>query len=477
MQMENTMSLVIYNTMTRKKEKFIPLQPGEVKIYTCGPTVYNYVHIGNLRAFLFEDILVRYLRYLKYKVIHVMNLTDVDDKTIRNSIKENMSLKEFTNKYSEAFFEDIKTLGILPASVYPRATEHVDGMADIIKTLMDKGYAYKAEDNSIYFSISKFNSYGKLAHLDFNGMEAGRSGRVNSDEYDKDNVSDFVLWKSYDDDDGEVYWDNYAHLGIPKGRPGWHIECSAMSREYLGETFDIHTGGIDNCFPHHENEIAQSEAAHSKEYVKYWMHCAFLNIDNEKMAKSAGNFYTLRDLLKLSYKPQAIRYALISAHYRMPLNFSLTLLDQSAASIKRVRDFVTRMQYVKYSVPENQQLTQIISHSYSKFESAMNDDLNTSEAFAALFELMKEYNLAGENIGARNAADAIDFIHAVNSVFNVFQFETASLDNEIETLIAERQKARAEKDFKKSDEIRDKLLAMNIELKDTKDGVVWSYKS
>lgn len=470
------MALKIFNTMTRKKEDFKELEDGIVTIYTCGPTVYNYVHIGNLRAFLFEDILVRYLRYKGYYVRHVMNITDVDDKTIRDSKKENLSLKEFTTKYSKAFFEDIKTLGVLPASFYPRATDNVKEMVDIIKTLMKNEYAYKAEDGSIYFSISKFKNYGKLSNLDIKGLEAGRSGRINSDEYEKDNISDFVLWKSYTEKDGDVYWDEYEDIGIPKGRPGWHIECSAMSMKYLGKSFDIHTGGIDNCFPHHENEIAQSECATNEKYVNYWMHCAFLNIDNEKMAKSAGNFYTLRDLLEKGYAPEAIRYALISAHYRMPLNFSDDLIKQSASAIRRIKDFLNRMEKIDYDKDEDNDLAILVDDAYIKFEKAMDDDLNISEAFAVLFNVIKEFNKNEDKIGARNAIDVINFIKDVDYVFNViFEFtpQNDKIDTDIEKLIEQRNEAKKNKDYAKADEIRDKLLEMGIGLKDTKDGVEW----
>jgi len=380
------MPLYLYNTLTRQKEEFVPINKNEVGVYTCGPTVYNFVHIGNLRTFLFEDILVRYLRYKGYRVKHIMNITDVDDKTIRNSQKENVSLKEFTDRYANAFFEDIKTLSISPASHYPRATDplYISEMVLLVKKLLEKGYAYKSE-GSVYFSIKKFKDYGKLAHLDMDGLSAGASGRVSSDEYDKENVSDFVLWKAYNENDGDVFWE--TELG--KGRPGWHLECSAMSIKNLGETFDIHTGGIDNCFPHHENEIAQSESATDKKFVKYWMHSAFLNIDNEKMAKSAGNFFTLRDLIAQGLKPDAIRYALISAHYRMPLNFSNDLLNQSSSAIRRVKDFMSRMGKVKYDADENEELSKLVDRAFLDFEIAMDDDLNISQALAVLFEIIK----------------------------------------------------------------------------------------
>ncbi|RMF88331.1 MAG: cysteine--tRNA ligase, partial [Nitrospinota bacterium] len=309
--------LKFYNSLTRRKEEFHPIEPGRVRMYTCGPTVYDYAHIGNFRAYIFEDILRRYLKYKGYQVTQVMNITDVDDKTIRESRRRGMSLKEFTSFYVQAFFEDLETLNIERAEYYPAATEHIDQMVALIKRLIENGHTYEV-DGSIYFRISTFPAYGRLAGLDAVQLQGGASGRVDADEYGKEDVRDFVLWKAWREEDGDVFWE--TELG--KGRPGWHIECSAMSMHYLGEHFDIHTGGIDNLFPHHENEIAQSEAATKKPFVNYWLHCQHLLVNNAKMSKSLGNFYTLRDLLERGYKPKAIRYALLSTHYRQQHNFT-----------------------------------------------------------------------------------------------------------------------------------------------------------
>ncbi|HEO66240.1 MAG TPA: cysteine--tRNA ligase, partial [Spirochaetes bacterium] len=325
------MSLRFFNTLTRKKEDFVPINEREVSIYTCGPTVYNYIHIGNLRTFLFEDILVRYLKYKGYEVHQIMNLTDVDDKTIRNSIQQNVSLNDYTQKFKEAFFKDIQTLNITPAEKYPCATDHIDEMITLIHQLEENGMAYRSE-GSIYFSINKFNEYGKLAHLDRDNLKAGASGRVSNDEYEKENIGDFVLWKAYTPEDGDVYWDT----SLGKGRPGWHIECSAMSMKYLGETFDIHTGGVDNIFPHHENEIAQSEGVTEKPFVHYWLHSEFLNISGEKSSKSKGNVIYLQDLLDKGFSKEVIRFSLIQSHYRSKVNYSEDILGQAKSTLEGI---------------------------------------------------------------------------------------------------------------------------------------------
>ena len=326
-----------FNTLGRELQEFTPIQPGKVRMYTCGPTVYNYAHIGNFRAYLFEDVLRRTLEYFGNQVTQVMNLTDVDDKTIRDSKAAGLKLQDFTRKYKDAFFDDLKTLRIEPAEHYPEATGHIQEMQRMIDILFKKGIAYQSDDGSVYFSIDKFPEYGKLARIDREQQRAGV--RINSDEYEKDSVADFALWKAWSEPDGEVKWPS----PWGDGRPGWHLECSAMSMKYLGKTFDIHTGGVDNMFPHHEDEIAQSEAANGCKFVNYWLHCEHLTVDNKKMSKSLGNFYTLRDLLAKGYTGAEVRWALIGTHYRSKLNFSFGLLDQSRNTLRKFSDFFRRL--------------------------------------------------------------------------------------------------------------------------------------
>ncbi len=462
------MALRFYNTLTRKKEEFKPIRDNEVSLYTCGPTVYNYVHIGNLRTFLFEDILVRYLKYKQYHVRQIMNLTDVDDKTIRGSRQQGMSLKEFTQKYSQAFFDDIKTLNITPAEKYPCATDYINEMVEIIQKLEEKGFTYESE-GSVYFSISKFKEYGKLANLDRDNLKAGASGRISTDEYEKENVSDFVLWKAHTEEDGDVWW----QTPLGKGRPGWHIECSAMSMKYLGETFDIHTGGVDNMFPHHENEIAQSEASTGKPFVNYWLHSEFLNLKGEKSSKSKGNVIYLNDLLNKGFSKEVIRFSLIQYHYRSKINYSDEVLEQSRATLETLNHFTQRCQQVTKEQSPDSKVKQIIAQGLKKFEEAMDDDLNISAALAAVFEAIKEINIDFDQVGQKDAEDLIDFMKRIDEILAVLKFGEAILEEEISKLIEERNQARKNKDFKKSDAIRDSLKEKGIQLEDTPDGVIW----
>ena len=332
------MQLKFYNSLARRVEPFEPLVPGKAGLYTCGPTVYNFAHIGNFRAYVFEDVLHRTLEYAGYALTHVMNLTDVDDKTIRGSRAAGVPLRDYTQTYKDAFFEDLRTLSVEPATVYPAATDHIPEMIALISRLVEKGVAYRAADGCVYFSVAKFPAYGRLAHLDFSGMRSGV--RISNDEYAKDAVGDFALWKAWDEADGPVKWDS----PWGPGRPGWHIECSAMSMKYLGESFDLHTGGIDNLFPHHENEIAQAEAATGRPFVRCWMHCAHLRVDGEKMSKSLGNFYTLRDLLAKGWTGREIRYVLVAGHYRQPLNFAFDALAAARTALSRIDEFTVRME-------------------------------------------------------------------------------------------------------------------------------------
>jgi len=462
------MSLKLYNTLTRKKEEFKPIGAGHVGIYSCGPTVYNFAHIGNFRAMIFADLVRRYIKYKGYNLTHVMNITDVDDKTIRDSKKEGITLKEFTERYTKYFFEDLKTLNIEKVDIYPRATEHIKEMINLIKKLLEKGYAYKADD-AIYYNIKKFNEYGKLSHLKIDELKAG--ARVANDEYDKDNAHDFALWKFWDENDGNVFWE--TELG--KGRPGWHIECSAMSMKYLGETFDIHTGGVDLIFPHHENEIAQSEAATGKPFVNYWLHNEHLLVDNKKMSKSIGNFYTLRDLLKKGYNPRSIRYVLIATHYRQKMNFSFDGLEAADSAIKRLDEFMTKLNNFK-GTNHNPKVAEIIEKTKNDFENAMDDDFNISIALSAVFDFVKNINtfLMNNKMSKEDAQKAIKLMKGFDSVIGILKDEKKQeISEEIKQLIEKRQEARKNNDYKLADKIRDELKDKGIVLKDTKDGVRW----
>ncbi len=463
------MSLYLYNTLTRKKEIFIPIKQNEVSLYTCGPTVYNYVHIGNLRTFLFEDILVRYFKYKGYKVRQIMNLTDVDDKTIKNSIVHGLSLNDYTEIYKQAFFKDIEILNITPAEKYPSATDHISEMVKMITELEKKGLAYRS-DGSIYFKINTFKDYGKLAHIDQENLRTGASGRVSSDEYEKENINDFVLWKAHTKDDGEVFWET----SLGKGRPGWHIECSAMSMKYLGETFDIHTGGVDNIFPHHENEIAQSEGFTGKRFVNYWLHSEFLNIKGEKSSKSKGNVIYLKDLLEEGFSKEAIRFSLIQYHYRSKVNFSSDIILQSSATLDNLNHFINRCQQItKEHSDIHEQVQLILNKGLKGFEDSMDDDLNISSGLGSIFEAVNELNKIFDQLGKGDGHSIIDFLKQIDQVLGVLNFNQTILEEDIKKYIDERNVARKEKDFKKADQIRDYLKDMGILLEDTKEGVVW----
>ncbi|MBI2134236.1 cysteine--tRNA ligase [Candidatus Woesearchaeota archaeon] len=459
------MALKLYNTLTRKKELFKPIKEKTVSLYTCGPTVYNFAHLGNFRAYIFGDILKRYLEYKGYKVKHVMNLTDVDDKTISNSQKEGIPLNEFTSRYEKYFFDDIKTLNIKPAGFYPRATEHIKEMVGITKKLLRKGIAYKTADG-IYFAISKFKGYGKLAGLEKAQLKTG--ARVSKDEYDKENVQDFALWKFWDEKDGDVAWETE----IGRGRPGWHIECSAMSTKYLGQPFDMHTGGIDLVFPHHENEIAQSEGAEGKKFVNYWMHCAHLIVEGRKMSKSLRNFYTLRDVIEKGHSARAVRYLLLSTHYRQQLNFTFEELEAATKTVEGIIDFIDRL---KEADGKNHDTSQIIKKATTEFENAMDDDLNISEGLASVFWLIKECNklLAESKIGKQEAKKIMAAMRRFDKVMGVMEGKEEKIGSEIEELIREREEARKRKDWKEADRIRDLLKQKNIILEDTGKGARW----
>ncbi len=463
------MALRIRNTFARKKEEFHPIEPGKVRMYTCGPTVYQYAHIGNFRTYMFEDLLRRYLKYKGYEVVQVMNLTDVDDKTIRDSRAAGVSLDEHTAQYIETFFEDLDTLHIERAEVYPRATEHIPEMVEIIKKLVQNGMAYEIDGN-YYYKISTFSDYGKLSNLDLDGLKAG--ARVATDEYEKDSVSDFALWKAWDPDDGDVFWE--TELG--KGRPGWHIECSAMSTKYLGNHFDIHTGGVDNVFPHHENEIAQSEGATGEKFVNYWLHSEHLIVEGRKMSKSFGNYYTLQDLLEKGYSGLAVRYLLIATHYRQQLNFTFKGLDATANALERYNDFISNL--TDYSGGNSDgTANDLIANARKGFEEALDDDLNISAALGVVFDFIRDVNrLKAENkLSAQERDKALEVTQRFDTVLN-FTYKQEAIDTEIEALIKQRTETRKNKDFALADKIRDDLLEKGIILEDTPQGVKWKRK-
>ncbi len=465
------MELTFFNTLDRRQETFKPIKSGCVDMYTCGPTVYNFAHIGNFRAYMFEDILRRTLELFGYKVTQVMNLTDVDDKTIRDSQASNLDLDTFTAKYKKSFFEDLNTLNIEPAEFYPAATDHIQEMIQLIQTLFDKGFAYRADDNCVYFSIDKFPEYGKLAKIDRENQISGV--RVKNDEYAKDSVADFALWKARDEADGDVWWDS----PWGQGRPGWHIECSAMSMKYLGDSFDIHTGGIDNMFPHHEDEIAQSEAATGKKWVNYWLHCAHLMVEGDKMSKSLGNFYTLRDLLDRGFTGREIRMVLLSTHYRKKLNFTFEGLEQSRDLLRRVDELVLRLQSANGK--SSDEVAKLLELSEKTFMEGMADDLNISGAIAALFELLKGANrLLDAGCIDRAGGDAIltlmrkfDLIFGALDVDNVSERVAENvIPEEVIALAEERSEVRKAKDFAASDRLRDEIKALGFIIEDAPGG-------
>ena len=466
--MEN---IYFFNTLTRRKEKFVPLEKGKVKMYTCGPTVYDFAHIGNFRAFVFEDLLRRWLEYCGYKVIHVMNITDVDDKTIAAARKKGISLREYTEHYTQAFFEDITALNIEKAHYYPRATEHIPEMVALIKKLLEKGYAYRGEDGSIYYAISKFKDYGKLSKIRVKELKPG--ARVKVDEYGKEEAHDFALWKAWDEEDGDVFWE--TELG--KGRPGWHIECSAMSMKYLGETFDIHCGGVDNIFPHHENEIAQSEAATGKQFVRYWLHNEYLLVEGRKMSKRFGNYYTLRDLLAKGYDPKAIRYLLMSTHYRQQLNFTFEGLEAAKNAVDRLTNFVYRLLDAD-GEGCGEKIGSLMENVQKRFEEAMCDDLNIAVALAAIFNFVREVNklMDDDKLSRGEAEQVYELMMRFDKVLGVIgevKKEEEKLPKEAEELIRKREEARKARDWETADKIRERLKAMGVIVEDTPQGVKW----
>ena len=459
------MAVRFFNTLSRKKEEFVPLDPPKVGLYTCGPTVYNFAHIGNFRAYAAQDILKRHLKYRGYDVTHVMNLTDVEDKIIRTCRETGESRAELTGRYIQAFHEDLTALGIEPADVFPAATDHIDEIVDLVLRLREKGHTYEHK-GSTYFRLSSCPNYGQLSHFDVDQLQTGASGRVDADEYGTEDARDFVLWKAYEEEDGDVYWE--TELG--KGRPGWHVECSAMSMKYLGDTFDIHGGGEDLVFPHHENEIAQSSCATGKPFVKYWLHNAYLIVEGKKMSKSLGNFFTLRDLLDKGHDPLAIRWVLVATHYRMPNNFSFDALEAANQSLRRIRDFRLRLQDVHGdgSAAESE-----INTCEEAFGTALDDDLNVSAALASVFDFIRDVNKLVDDgtlseEGARNAEALLDRLDAVVGLFGGPAGDEAP--QAVLDLVNERQQARRDKDFARADAIRDQLAEDGWVIEDTPDG-------
>ena len=458
------MALRFFNTYSRKLEDFIPCDAAsrKIDIYTCGPTVYSRAHIGNFRAYIFEDLLQRHLEARGFKVHRVMNITDVDDKTIRGAREAGASLTKFTQQFKDAFFEDAEKLRIKRADEYPAATDqrYIDKMIAMISALISKGLAYQADDKSVYFRINKFPNYGKLAH--FNLDELQSTGRVKHDEYDKEHIGDFALWKAWDEDDGDVKWDS----PWGPGRPGWHIECSAMATTLLGDQIDIHCGGGDNIFPHHEAEIAQSEGVTGKKFVRYWLHCAHLLVDGQKMSKSLGNFYTIPDVLTKGYTGREIRYALIRVNYRTQLNFTWDGMKEARESLGRIDDWLERLR----DVAEKENIQRPTPNAPG-FEEALDDDLNISAALGLLFETIRETNRAMDQ-NELDAATAAGWLNWWNRINNILDFESgpAKLPGEVAKLAEARAQARLAKDFRKSDELRDKLNTLGWEARDTKDG-------
>ena len=463
--------LKFFNTLSGQLEEFRPLVEGEVRLYVCGPTVWDYAHIGNFRTMAaFGDVLRRYLKYKGYGVRHVMNITDIEDRIIKFSREQGKTIDEYTSKFTEAFLEDFDALGAERPEVTPRATRHIAEMVDIIKRLEAGGHAYRS-DGSYYYRIASFPQYGKLSKINFAGNRLGGSERVDTDKYEKEDARDFALWKAQESPD-EPAWETE----IGAGRPGWHIECSAMSMKYLGETFDIHAGGIDLVFPHHENEIAQSEGATGRQFARYWLHAEHLKVEGESMSKTRGNYFTFRDLRGRGFDPTAIRYLLLSVPYRKQLNFTFEGLRGAEKTVESLRDFLARLRTTRAEAGSNPELRSVAARALEEFEAGMDDDLNTSVALAALHDLKREVNTAIDNhaLRADDQRDILSLIARFNSVLNVFGGEQEELlDAEIQSLIDERQQARHRRDFARADEIRDQLAARGITLEDTRDGVRW----
>jgi len=497
------MALNLYNSLSGRIEEFAPAADNTVRFYACGPTVYDYGHIGNFRTFVAVDVLRRCLRQSGFKLMHVMNITDVDDKIIRNANQRGVPIGEYTKKFEKAFLEDMDSLGIEQPERIARATEHIPEMAEFIRKLAKKKVAYKAEDGSWYFRIDKFKGYGKLSKKDFAGMTDGGGGRMDADEYEKDDARDFALWKA--PKEGEASW----QTEIGPGRPGWHIECSTMAMEDLGETFDLHAGGEDLLFPHHENEIAQSESLTGKTFARHWMHVRFLLVEGQKMSKSLGNFYTLRDLVLMGHKPSSIRLLLASVPYRKQLNFTFDGLTQAANSVERLRNFKLRLESSHWEPGTNPEITELAKKAVVEMQAGLDDDLNTAQALASIFDLVRDVNAAADHgkVKKDDIAAILEALHKFDEIFAVLvdvdaahvkaivdwaksegleekitpaaleMARSAALsDAQVEEMVVKHSEARKAKDFKTSDAVRDELLAQGIVLENTKDGVRWKRK-
>ena len=495
------MALQLFNTLSGKIEEFHPLEDNLIRMYACGPTVYDYGHIGNFRTFVAVDVLRRFFKQSGYKLKHVMNITDVEDKIIRNAARDGVTVQEYTKKYTDAFLEDSDALNIQHPELLAKATEHIQEMAHFIAALRDKGYAYQTDDGSYYFRIAKFPEYGKLSKKDFEGMTDG--ARVDVDEYEKDNARDFALWKA--PKPGEAMWETE----IGPGRPGWHIECSQMSMKYLGDSFDIHCGGEDLIFPHHENEIAQSEALTGKPFVKVWIHSRFLLVEGEKMAKSAGNFFTVRDLVLMGHKPSSIRFLLMSVPYRKQLNFTFDGLTQAANSVERLRNFKRRLETSQFPAGSNSAIAEVAEKASTEMRAALDDDLNTARALGAVFDLVRDANAAADNgqVHQDNVSNLLQVLDQFEEIFAILKDDDAAKvratvewakadgkadkisaaagelakaaslsDDDVEKLVAEHSQARKTRDFARSDTIRNQLAENGIILENTKEGVRWKRK-
>ncbi|MHC9540869.1 MAG: cysteine--tRNA ligase [Vulcanimicrobiota bacterium] len=466
------MKISLYNTLSRTVQPFVPIEEGHARLYTCGPTVYDFAHIGNFKTYVVEDLLRRVLKFAGFRVTQVMNITDIDDKIIKAALNKGVSLQDFTAPFTDAFFQDIEKLNIEKAEFYPRATDHIPEMVTIIDDLVKKGVAYKGDDSCYYFSIGRFERYGALARINRDEMKTGV--RITMDEYEKETASDFALWKAWDEKDGVIYWDTL----LGRGRPGWHIECSAMSMKYLGEELDIHMGGVDNIFPHHENEIAQSEAYTGKQFVRYWVHSEHLLVDGKKMSKKLGNFYTLRDIITKGYSPAAIRYLYISTHYRSKMNFTFEALKAADNTVQGVKDFLSRLLHLPEKSSRAVPVEPLIEAARGGFCEKIADDLNTPQALASLFNLITQVNImiSRDEITRSDGEKVRAFLFELDSMLGLKLSDTEgdnALSDEEQALLDERAKVRKEKNFKRSDEIRDLLKERGIEIKDTPTGVVW----